>query len=207
MALLTCQYKNKRIGFVRNHKAGSTTVMSLLSQMIHSEPARTIHSYRTWIDQNGEGSYIHKHDDYTHYIEQLESCDIRIAVWRNPIKKFLSGYYHTMFSPTGAQDNLWRGPKTLNNFLDDYEYYITNQNVLDHCVTNTRKLGDSKHVYSCVVPIFAIVRIKELLESICMKPLEMVRLRNQSLDYDDISNDQKDRIVKIMEQDFDNGWR
>ena len=40
-----------------------------------------------------------------------------------------------------------------------------------------------------------------------MQPLEMVRLRNQSLDYDDITNDQKDRIVKIMEQDFDNGWR
>jgi hypothetical protein len=146
MSLLKFKFDNKVFGIVRNQKCATTSIMSYVAQALWNADPKEQQSYRTF-QLNAPGVYI-RDNLYENYADQLSSCDVRIAVWRDPVDKFTSGFTHTMYSPTGAQDNLWVGKPGLDEFLANYHYYMNNPNVNDHCATNTARLGDSKEAYT-----------------------------------------------------------
>ena len=209
MALLRVEINDKTIGIVRNHKAGSTTAMNYIGQALAGwTPAIEPH-YKLWRKTFGAQSYIHKHGTFEDYAHELSECDIRVAIWRHPIRKFVSGFHHTMFSETGAQDGLWITgirQRTIHDFLDHYDHYCTNLNVLDHCSTNTRKLGAKKSPYTHVIPLFRLDKFKIMLERMTGKQIHSVRHRKQSNDVNKISKSTEDRVKSIMHQDYQFGW-
>ena len=207
MALLRVDINNKTLGIIRNHKAGSTSAMSYIGQALAGWSPHTEPYYKLWCDTFGRQSYIHKHGEYLDYAQELADCDIRIAIWRDPVSKFVSGFHHTMFSETGAQEGLWKTKtRTLDTFMDHYDHYCTNLNVLDHCSTNTRKLGAKKSPYTHVIPLFRLDKFKIMLERMTGKQIHSVRHRKQSNDVNKISKSTEDRVKSIMHQDYQFGW-
>jgi len=208
MALLRVDINDKTLGMIRNHKAGSTTAMNYIGQALAGwTPAIEPH-FRLWRKTFGLESYIHKHGTFKDYEQELLGCDIRVAFWRNPVRKFVSGFNHTMFSVTGAQDQLWlTGPRqrTMHDFLDHYDYYCTNLNVLDHCSSNTRKLGPTKEPYTMILPLHQIDQFRVMLERMVNKPIIPIRKREQIYDHD-IDQKLEARIKSVLKEDYQNGW-
>ena len=208
MALLRVEINDKTLGIVRNHKAGSTTAMNYIGQALAGWTPTIEPHYKLWRKTFGLQSYIHKHGTFQDYAQELSECDIRVALWRHPVRKFVSGFHHTMFSVTGAQDGLWvTGPRhrTIHDFLDHYDHYSTNLNVLDHCSSNTRKLGPSKEPYTMVLPLYQIDQFRVMLEQMTNKNIHPIRKRQQIYDYD-MNQELENRIKAVLEDDYQNGW-
>ena len=93
MALIRFTLNNKQIGFVRNNKAGSTTVLNYIGQIFWNEspdrPTGTVIKSHL-----GEDSYYGQEKSFDYYKDKLLKCDVRIAVYRDPVKKLLSGFTH-----------------------------------------------------------------------------------------------------------------
>ena len=68
---------------------------------------------------------------FEEFKDELLEADLRIALWRDPVEKFVSGFNHTMSNP--ANKNLWIKSPGLTNFLKDFDVYKQNPNVADHC--------------------------------------------------------------------------
>ena len=197
MSLLKFKFDNKVFGIVRNQKCATTSIMSYVAQALWNADPKEQQSYRTF-QLNAPGVYI-RDNLYENYADQLSSCDIRIAVWRDPVDKFTSGFTHTMYSPTGAQDNLWVGKPGLDEFLANYHYYMNNPNVNDHCATNTARLGDSKEAYTHVFEYTDADAIALMLGGNTIR--HRVALSNQKL-----SEENCKLIVELMAEDYANGW-
>ena len=207
MALLRVEINDKTLGIIRNHKAGSTTAMNYIGQALAGWTPSIEPNYKLWLDTFGRDSYIHKHGEYSDYAQELADCDIRVAIWRDPVSKFVSGFFHTMFSETGAQEGLWKTKnRTLDTFMDHYDHYCTNLNVLDHCSTNTRKLGSHRSHYTHVLPLFRLDKFKILLERMTGKMIHSVRHRKQSNNLTKLLKSTEDRVKSIMRQDYQNRW-
>jgi len=175
-------------------------MMSYVAQALWNANPLEIQSYNTF-QNNAPGVYIKK-SNFEDYAQDLLECDVRIALWREPVDKFVSGFYHTMFNPTGAQDSLWIGHEhSLDNFLDNFEYYKQNPNVQDHCSTNTARLGDSKRVYTHIWNYSNVHRIAKLLDV----PSEGI-FHRKSAERPALTFDQIDLIEDIMFEDIVNGW-
>ena len=200
MSLIKFKHNNVLYGIVRNQKCATTTMMSYVAQALWNANPLEIQSYNTF-QNNAPGVYIKK-SNFEDYAQDLLECDVKIALWREPVDKFVSGFYHTMFNPTGAQDSLWIGhERCLDNFLDNFEYYKKNLNVQDHCSTNTARLGDSKHVYTHVWHYSDVYRIAQLLDV----PIEGI-FHRKSAERPALTFDQIDLIEDIMFEDIVNGW-
>ena len=200
MSLIKFKHNNVLYGIVRNQKCATTTMMSYVAQALWNADPLEIQSYNTF-QNNAPGVYIKKFN-FEDYAQDLLKCDVRIALWREPVDKFVSGFYHTMFNPTGAQDSLWIGHEhSLDNFLDNFEYYKQNLNVQDHCSTNTARLGDSKRVYTYVWNYSNVHRIAKLLDV----PSEGI-FHRKSAERPALTFDQIDLIEDIMFEDIINGW-
>ena len=80
----------KRLGYVRNNKAGSTTIINYLGQLLWNEKPTT-YSGTNVQDFCGKDSYIGREKGFESYHKELKECEIRIAVYRDPIDKIISG--------------------------------------------------------------------------------------------------------------------
>ena len=200
MALIKFKHKDKTWGIVRNQKCATTTIMSYVANVLWNADVNQLQYHETF-EQYAPGVYI-KTNDFKDYQDKLAECDVRIAVWRDPIDKFISGYYHTMFSPSGAQDGLWIGPKTLDEFLRNYDYYRTAENVKDHCETNTARLGPNKDIYTHIFHYKSVHKIADLLgvdaHDTHHRKDNTLRVGPNTI--------QKLRIKQIMLEDYVNNW-
>ena len=93
MALIRFTLDNKQIGFVRNNKAGSTTVLNYIGHIFWNEPPHKPTGTRI-TSHLGEDSYYGQEKSFDYYKDKLLKCDVRIAVYRDPVKKLLSGFTH-----------------------------------------------------------------------------------------------------------------
>jgi len=198
MGLIKFDHYTKTIAIVRNHKCSTTTMMSYVAQAIWNADPKEIQHFRSF-ENNAPGVY-NKTRTFEEYKNELLSADIRIALWRDPIDKFVSGYYHTMFSD--ANKNLWKTPPGLTNFLKDFDYYRLNPNVQDHCESNTKRLGADRSVYTHVFRYKEVHKIAELLGV----PALNTHHRKDNTMRARPTKTQQLRIKQIMLEDYVNGW-
>ncbi len=199
MSLLQFQHHGYTWGIIRNQKCASTSILSYIAQVLWNADAQEIQTYNSF--QKFAPEVYFKSNSFDEYHHKLLTCDIRIAVWRNPVEKFVSGFYHTMFSPTGAQDSLWLGPRTLDEFLYNYEYYYTNSlNVREHCSSNTARLGSNPAIYTHVFNYNESYKLADLLGA-----QTIVNLRNTS-SKPALTNNQTEKIKILLSEDYLNGW-
>ena len=197
MSLLKFEHNNQLWGIVRNQKCASTSVLSYIAQALWSADPQEVQSYNSFKTQ---APHVYKKFSYfNEYSQQLKDCDVRIAVWRDPIDKFISGFYHTMFSPSKAQDSLWIGSHTLNEFLINYHHYMDNKTVRDHCETNTARLGKEKSFYTHVFEYSESYKIADMLQA------QHVNLR-QTEQKPQLTKIQTTFVKYIMQEDYINGW-
>ena len=196
MALIRFTLDNKRIGFVRNNKAGSTTVLNYIGQIFWNEPPDK--ATGTKIKHHlGEDSYYGQEKSFDYYKDKLLKCDVRIAVYRDPIKKLLSGFMHA---------KKFKKVHFLDDFLQNYKAYMNLQNYIRiHCRTNTEMLGEDKKIYTHVFNVNEInPKLKPLLEQWSRKKLKETWLRKT--EPVKITKEQEEKIKSIMKVDYDNGW-
>ena len=198
MGLIRFDHYTKTIAVVRNHKCSTTTMLSYVAQAIWDADPTEIQHFRSF-ENNAPGVY-NKSRYFEGYKKELLSSDIRIALWRDPIDKFVSGYYHTMFND--ANKNLWKTSPGLTNFLKDFDYYRHNPNVQDHCESNSKRLGIDQSVYTHVFYYKEVHKIAELLGV----PALNTHHRKDNTMRAGPTKTQKLRIKQIMLEDYVNGW-
>ena len=196
MALIRFTLDNKQIGFVRNNKAGSTTILNYIGQIFWNEPP---HLPTGTVIKNhlGEDSYYGQEKSFNYYKDKLLECDVRIAVYRDPVKKLLSGFTHA---------KKFNKIHFLDDFLQNYIAYMNIQNYIRiHCRTNTEMLGEDKKIYTHVFNVDEInSKLKPLLEQWSGKKLKETWLRKT--EPVKITKEQEKKIEFIMKVDYDNGW-
>lgn len=198
MGLIKFYQNTKNIAIVRNHKCATTTMLSYVAQVLWmADPSEQQH-YQNF--QNMRPGVYNKARLFEEYKDQLMSADIRIALWRDPIDKFVSGFYHTMSNP--ANRNLWIKPPSLTNFLKDFDVYKQNPNVQDHCESNTARLGPDRNIYTHIFNYKEVHKIAELLGV----PAGTTHHRKDNTMRAGPSDIQRLRIKQIMLEDYANGW-
>jgi len=198
MGLIKFYQNTKNIAIVRNHKCATTTMLSYVAQVLWmADPSEQQH-YQNF--QNMRPGVYNKARLFEEYKDQLMSADIRIALWRDPINKFVSGFYHTMSNP--ANKNLWIKTPSLSNFLKDFNVYKQNPNVQDHCESNTARLGPDRNIYTHIFNYKEVHKIAELLGV----PAGTTHHRKDNTMRAGPNDIQRLRIKQIMLEDYANGW-
>lgn len=198
MALIKFKHKNKTWAIVRNQKCSTTTMLSYVAQALWNADPREEQFYRNF-ENYAPGVYI-KRRLFEQYKQELLSADVRIALWRDPIEKFVSGYYHTMSNT--ANRELWIKSPSIKNFILDYNHYIQNENVADHCQSNTDRLGPDKSIYTHIFNYKQVHKIAELLGV----PAHNTHHRKDNTMRQGPSVTEKLRIKQIQLKDYVNGW-
>lgn len=189
---------NITVGVVRNHKCGTTTVMNYIGQAFYNADPNELQNYKTYTKGMGRTSYIGKHKDVKSYYNRLLECDIRIALWRDPVDKFISGYNHILKHGYIKQN--------LGGFLDNFVEYWQMDTVKDHCSSNTDRLGPDPSVFTHVVNYKEIdQKIIPLFEELSNKQIVPVKFRVQE-HKKTVTINQIEIIKKIQYQDYINGW-
>tara|TARA_Y100001951_G_scaffold99558_1_gene101723 strand:+ start:604 stop:1197 length:594 start_codon:yes stop_codon:yes gene_type:complete len=196
MALIRFTLNNKRIGFVKNHKTGSTTVLNYIGQIFWNELPH--HPTGTELTTHlGKDSYYGREKSFDYYKDKLLECDIRISTYRDPVKKLLSG-----FTLSKKANKIY----FLDDFLQNYAAYMKRQNYIRiHCRTSTEMLGKDKTIYTHLFKTEEInSKLKPLLEQWSGKKLKETWLRKD--EPVKITPEQEEKIKSIMKVDYDNGW-
>ena len=196
MALVKFKYNNQLWGIVRNQKCASTSVLSYVAQALWNANPEEIQAYNTF-KVRAPGVYI-KRQYFNDYKDELAECDIRIAIWRDPVEKFVSGFYHTMFASSKAQNSLWRGEHNIAEFLHNFNHYMTSATVREHCETNTARLGNDKNFYTHVFEYTESFIIADMLGT------KTVNLRS-SKTKPQLTSVQTQLIKGLMREDYTNG--
>lgn len=205
MGLLRCQIANKKIAIVRNPKCASTTAMSYLAQIMWNAPPTELQNKQSFHANLGPESYIARAQGIEVYINELKESDIRIALYRDPVSKFLSGWYHSIFELSASKNLSRNGTLTLDEFLDNYSFYMQNENVHTHCRTNTALLGPDKSIYTHIIRAEDINKeLIPVLEKLSNQRLVPVHLRKTK--EISITDEQRRRIEYFMRNDYVNGW-
>jgi hypothetical protein len=198
MGLIKFYQNTKNIAIVRNHKCATTTMLSYVAQVLWmADPSEQQH-YQNF--QNMRPGVYNKARLFEQYKDQLMSADIRIALWRDPIDKFVSGFNHTMSNP--ANKNLWIKSPSLSNFLKDFHVYKQNPNVQDHCESNTARLGPDRSIYTHIFNYKEVHKIAGLLGV----PAGTTHHRKDNTMRAGPTKTQQLRIKQIMLEDYVNGW-
>ena len=108
----------KRLGYVRNNKAGSTTIINYLGQLLWNEKP-TWYSGTNVQDYCGDDSYIGREKGFEAYHKELKACEIRIAVYRDPIDKIIAGFYYCQ--------EMYPNLNNLDSFLESYHHQLKKQ--------------------------------------------------------------------------------
>jgi len=197
MALIRVTLGGKRLGYVRNNKAGSTTIINYLGQLLWNEKP-TNYSGTNIQEHCGEDSYIGREKGFESYHKELKDCEIRIAVYRDPIDKIISGFYYCQeFKPY---------LNNLDRFLDNYKEYLSRDNYIRiHCRTNTDMLGPDPSIYTHIYNMRDIdAKLLPLLEQWGGKKIQKTRLREHQPPT--ITEAQTRKAKEVMAVDYQNGW-
>ena len=196
MALVRVTLGGKRPGYVRNNKAGSTTIINYLGQLLWNEKP-TNYSGTNIQDFCGKDSYIGREKGFESYHKELKECEIRIAVYRDPIDKIISGFYYCQEQYSHLNN--------LDLFLDTYPEQLKNNYVRIHCRTNTAMLGPDPSIYTHVYNMRDIdTKLLPFLEQLGGKKIQQTRLREHSMRT--ITEQQQAKAKKVMAIDYKNGW-
>jgi len=168
MALIRVTLGGKRLGYVRNNKAGSTTIINYLGQLLWNEKP-TWYSGTNVQDHCGKDSYIGREKGFEAYHQELKDCEIRIAVYRDPIHKIIAGFYYCQEFKPYLND--------LDKFLWGYDEYLRKDNYIRiHCRTNTAMLGPDPRIYTHVWNINEIdTKLLPFLEQLGGKKIQKTR--------------------------------
>jgi len=196
MALVRVTLGGKRLGYVRNNKAGSTTIINYLGQLLWDEKP-TKYSGTNIQNHCGKDSYIGREKGFEAYHQELKACEIRIAVYRDPVDKIVSGFYHSQKHVTSLQN--------LDYFLDNYYGHLKNNYVRIHCRTNTDMLGPDPSIYTHVWNMNEIdTKLLPFLEQLGGKKIQKTRLREHAPRI--ITEAQEAKAKEVMAIDYENGW-
>ena len=198
MGLIKFKHYTKNIAIVRNHKCSTTTMLSYVAQALWNADPKEEQFYQNF--QNERPGIYNKARMFEEFKDELLSADIRIALWRDPIEKFVSGFHHTMNNP--ANKNLWIKAPSLTNFLKDIDVYRQNPNVQDHCETNTARLGPDKSIYTHIYNYKHVHKIAELLG---VPALDTHHRQDNNMRAAPTEL-QKLRIKQVMLEDYVNEW-
>ena len=195
MALVRVTLGGKRLGYVRNNKAGSTTIINYLGQLLWNEKP-TYHSGTNVQDYCGEDSYIGREKGFESYHKELKECEIRIAVYRDPIDKIIAGFYYCQEQYPHLN---------LDSFLWAYEHHLKNNYIRIHCRTNTAMLGPDPSIYTHVWNMKEIdTKLLPFLEQLGGKKIQKTRLREH--EPRTITEAQEAKAREVMAIDYENGW-
>jgi len=196
MALVRVTLGGKRLGYVRNNKAGSTTIINYLGQLLWNEKP-TYHSGVNVQDYCGKDSYIGREKGFEAYHKELKECEIRIAVYRDPIDKIIAGFYYCQeFKPH---------LKNLDHFLDTYPQQLKDNYIRVHCRTNTDMLGPDPSIYTHVWNMNEIdTKLLPFLEQLGGGKIQKTRLREH--EPRTITKEQEAKAREVMAIDYKNGW-
>ena len=195
MALVRVTLGGKRLGYVRNNKAGSTTIINYLGQLLWNEKP-TYHSGTNVQDYCGKDSYIGREKGFEAYHKELKACEIRIAVYRDPIDKIIAGFYY-------CQEIFPH--LNLDHFLEDYEQHLKNNYIRIHCRTNTDMLGPDPSIYTHVWNMNEIdTKLLPFLEQLGGGKIQKTRLREHPPRT--ITEAHKAKAREVMAIDYKNGW-
>lgn len=204
MSLIRFELGNKIIGYVRNQKCGSTSFMNYAMQALKDWPAYYKPARSDFIRHLGGNSYIGRDEGFESYEKELMECDIRIATYRDPVSKFISGYQHVLDGP--QSDMVWRSrPRNLDLFIKEFDHFLKYQPVSDHCRSNTWKLGPDKKIYTHVLDYINLDRIIPVLEELCGRQIKSVQHRKQNFKTP-VTHRQAIAIKGLMAEDYTNGW-
>jgi len=197
MALVRVTLGGKRLGYVRNNKAGSTTIINYLGQLLWNEKP-TWYSGTNVQDHCGKDSYIGREKGFEAYHQELKDCEIRIAVYRDPIDKIIAGFYYCQEFKPYLND--------LDRFLDNYDEYLKKDNYIRiHCRTNTDMLGPDPSIYTHVWNMNEIdTKLLPFFEQLGGKKIQKTRLREH--EPRTITDAQKAKAKEVMAIDYQNGW-
>jgi len=147
--------------------------MSYIGQACWGADPFELQNYEKLTNALGVSSYLGLRQPFAKYVDELLKCDIRIALWRDPVEKFLSGYRHL------ANKGLVQ-EKCISRFLDNFELHVKDIKVWDHCSSNSTKLGADKSIYTHVVNHTEVdCVVKPLIENLSGVRLRHVELRVQ----------------------------
>ena len=196
MALVRVTLGGKRLGYVRNNKAGSTTIINYLGQLLWNEKP-TYHSGTNVQDYCGQDSYIGREKGFEAYHKELKECEIRIAVYRDPIDKIIAGFYYCQEHYPSLQN--------LDRFLHTYQEQLKNNYIRIHCRTNTDMLGPDPSIYTHVWNMKEIdTKLLPFLEQQGGKKIQKTRLREHTPPV--ITKAQEAKAKEVMAIDYQNGW-
>ena len=197
MALVRVTLGGKRLGYVRNNKAGSTTIINYLGQLLWNEKPTT-YSGTNVQDFCGDDSYIGREKGFESYHQELKDCEIRIAVYREPADKIIAGFYYCQ--------ELKPHFNNLDGFLDNYVEHLRKDNyVRIHCRTNTAMLGPDPSIYTHVWNMNEIdTKLLPFLEQLGGKKIQKTRLREH--EPRTITDAQQAKAKEVMAIDYENGW-
>ena len=197
MALVRVTLGGKRLGYVRNNKAGSTTIINYLGQLLWNEKPTT-YSGTNVQKHCGEDSYIGREKGFEAYHKELKECEIRIAVYRDPIDKIIAGFYYCQEFLPHLND--------LDSFLWGYDEYLRRDNYIRiHCRTNTDMLGPDPRIYTHVWNMRDIdTKLLPFLEQLGGGKIQKTRLREH--EPRTITKEQETKAREVMAIDYKNGW-
>ena len=196
MALVRVTLGGKRLGYVRNNKAGSTTIINYLGQLLWNEKPTT-YSGTNVQDFCGEDSYIGREKGFESYHKELKECEIRIAVYRDPIDKIISGFYYCQ--------EMFPKLNNLDLFLDTYQKQLKNKYVRIHCRTNTDMLGPDPRIYTHVWNMKEIdTKLLPFFEQLGGGKIQKTRLREHRPRT--FTETQTMKAREVMAIDYKNGW-
>ena len=196
MALVRVTLGGKRLGYVRNNKAGSTTIINYLGQLLWNEKP-TYHSGTNVQDYCGDASYIGREKGFEAYHKELKECEIRIAVYRDPVDKIISGFYYCQ--------EMYPNLNNLDHFLESYQHHLKNNYIRIHCRTNTDMLGPDPSIYTHVWNMKEIdTKLLPFLEQLGGKKIIKTKLREH--EPPTITKEQEAKAREVMAIDYKNGW-
>ena len=196
MALIHVTLGGKRLGYVRNNKAGSTTIINYLGQLLWDEKP-TKYSGTNIQNHCGKDSYIGREKGFEAYHQELKACEIRIAVYRDPVDKIISGFYYCQ--------KKYPRLNNLDYFLDNYYEHLKNNYVRIHCRTNTDMLGPDPSIYTHVWNMNEIdTKLLPFFEQLGGGKIQKTRLREH--EPRTITQAQEAKAKEVMAIDYKNGW-
>ena len=197
MALIRVTLGGKRLGYVRNNKAGSTTIINYLGQLLRNEKPTT-YSGTNVQDFCGKDSYIGREKGFESYHKELKACEIRIAVYRDPIDKIISGFYYCQ--------QQYPHLNNLDHFLQTYKAQLKNNYIRIHCRTNTDMLGPDPSIYTHVWNTEDIdSKLLPFLEKLGGGKIQKTRHHGNHPSRI-ITKAQEAKAKEVMAIDYQNGW-
>ena len=197
MSLVRVTLGGKRLGYVRNNKAGSTTIINYLGQLLWNEKPTT-YSGTNVQNHCGRDSYIGREKGFEAYHKELKDCEIRIAVYRDPVDKIVSGFYYCQ--------KMHPHLNNLDHFLDTYQHQLKNNYIRIHCRSNTDMLGPDPSIYTHVWNMNEIdTKLLPFLEQLGGKKIQKTRHHGNHPPAV-ITASQITKAKEVMAIDYQNGW-